>query len=83
MPGELFSIKLQPDATPICVNTPHRVPFPQRSALKAQLDKLHAQGAIVPVTKRTPWCSLIAVGSKKNTDEVRLCVDFKHLNKFE
>ena len=83
VPGELFSIKLQPDATPICVNTPRRVPFPHWSALKAQLDKLHAQGVIVPVTKRTPWCSPIAVVSKKNTDEVRLCVDFKHLNKFE
>ena len=33
MPGELFSIKLQSDATPICVNTPRRVPFPQRSVL--------------------------------------------------
>ena len=50
MPGELFSIKLQTDATPLCVNTPRRVPFPQRDALKAQLDKLHAQGVIVPVT---------------------------------
>ena len=83
MPGELFSIKLPPDATPVCVNTPRRVPFPQRSAIRAQLDKLHAQGVIAPVAKRTPWCSPIAVVSKKNTDEVGLCVDFKHLNKFE
>ena len=82
MPGELFSIKLQPDTTPICVNTPRRVPFPQRSALKAQLDKLHPQGVIVPVTKPTPWCSPIVVVLKKNTDEVHLCVDFTHLNNF-
>ena len=82
MPGELFSIKLQTDATPLCVNTPRRVPFPQRDALKAQLDKLHAQGVIVPVTQPTPWCSPIVVVPKKNTDEVRLCVDFTHLNKF-
>ena len=82
MPGELFSIKLQPDATPICVITPCWVTFPQRSVLKAQLDKLHAQGVIVPVTKPTPWCSPIVVVPKKNTDEVRLCVDFTHLNKF-
>ena len=82
MPGELFSIKLQPDATPICVNTPRRVPFPQRSALKAQLDKLHAQGVIVSVTKPTPWCSPIVLVLKKNTDEVHLCLDFTHLNKF-
>ena len=71
MPGELFSIKLQPDTTPISANTPRRVPFPRRSALKAQLDKLHAQGVIVPVTMPTPWCSPIVVVLKKNTDEVR------------
>ena len=82
MLGELFSIKLQPDTTPICVNTPRRVSFPQRSALKAQLDKLHAQGVIVPVTKPTPWCSPIVEVLKKNTDEVPLCVDFTHLNNF-
>ena len=82
MPGELFSIKLQPDTTPICVNTPRRVPFPQWSALKAQLDKVHAQGVIVPVTKPTRWCSPIVVLLKKNTDEVRLCVDFTQLKTF-
>ena len=82
MPGELFSIKLQPDATPICVNTPRRVPFPQRSALKAQLDELHAQGVIVSVTKPTPGCSPIVLVLKKNTDEVRLRLHFTHLNKF-
>ena len=71
MPGELFSIKLQSDTTLICASTPRRVPFPRRSALKAQLDKLHAQGVIVPVTMPTLWCSPIVVVLKKNTDEVR------------
>ena len=77
--GELFFIKLQPDATP---NMPRRVSFPQQSALKAQLDKLHAQVIIVPVTKPTTWCSPIKEVPKKNTDGVSLCVDFTHLNKF-
>ena len=82
LPGELFSIKLQPDATPTCVIMPRWVSFPQQSALKVQLDKLHAQGIIVPVTKPTTWSSPIVVVPKKNTDEVSFCVDFTHLNKF-
>ena len=81
-PSMVSSITLQPDATPICVKTPHRVPFPQLSALKAQLDKLYAQGVIVPVTKPTKWCSPIVVVPKKSTDDVRPCVDFTHLDKF-
>ena len=82
LPCELFAIKLQSDAIPTYVNMPRQVSFPQLSALKAQLDKLHTQGIIVPVTKPMLWCSPIIVVPKKKKDEVSLCVDFTHLNKF-
>ena len=82
MPGETYTIKLRADATPVCGNTPRRVPFLQRDALKVQLNKLHEQGIIIPVTEPTPWCSPIVVVPKKNSDDVPLCFDFTQLNKF-
>ena len=82
MPGETYTIKLRADATPVCGNTPRRVPFLQRDALKVQLNKLHEQGIIIPVTEPIPWCSPIVVVPKKNSDDVPLCVDFTQLNKF-
>ena len=34
------------------------------------------------MTEPTDWCAPIVVDQKKNTDEIRLCVDFTNLNKF-
>ena len=82
MPGELFQIHLQDDARPFCVNTPRRIPLAYREPLKKQLDSLQEQGIIVPVTAPAKWCSPIVVVPKKTPGEVRLCVDFTHLNKY-
>ena len=82
MPGETFKIELKNDAQPFCVNTPRNVPLPLKSKLKDELDLLEEQGIIAKQTKPTPWCAPIVVAPKKNSEKIRLCIDFTKLNKF-
>ena len=82
MPGEIFKIRLTEQAVPFNVTAPRRLPFAYREALKRELDSLVQQGIITPVTYPTDWCAPIVVTPKKNSEDIRLCVDLTKLNKF-
>ena len=82
MDGEEFHISLTHDAKPFCINTPRSIPFAYRDKLKAELDLLLSQNIITPVTEATEWCAPIVVTPKKNTDQIRMCVDLSHLNRY-
>ena len=80
MEGEKFHISITDDAKPFCVKTPKAVPYAYRDKLKAELTTLQDQGIIAPVTYPTEWCAPIVVKPKKDSDNIRLCVDLSHLN---
>lgn len=82
MTGEKFHISLKGDAKPFCVNTPRSIPFIYRDKLKAELELLQNQDIIAPVTEPTEWCAPIVVTPKKNSDNIRMCVDLSHLNRY-
>ena len=82
MEGEKFHISLTDNAQPFCVNTPRAVPFAYRDKLKAELDLLQSQGVISPVTEPTEWCAPIVVTPKKDSEDIRMCVDLSRLNKY-
>ena len=82
MEGEKFRITLTDNAQPFCVNTPRFVPYAFRDKLKEEIALLEAQGVIKAVTEPTEWCAPIVVTPKKDSDDVRLCVDFSKLNKY-
>lgn len=50
--------------------------------LKAELQSLEEQGIITPVSYPTEWCAPIVVAPKKGTDDIRMCVDLPHLNRY-
>ena len=72
-------IKLRTDATPYCVTTARRVPFPLQKKVKAELDRMQAAGIIQEVTDPTDWCAPMVPVVKKNGN-IRICVDYKKLN---
>ncbi|XP_043205454.1 uncharacterized protein K02A2.6-like [Amphibalanus amphitrite] len=80
MSGEEFEIRLRPDATPLAISAPRRVPFALREPLLKELQKLEADDIITPMTEPTSWCAPIVVSEKKNGAGVRLCVDLSQLN---
>ena len=82
MEGESFRIELTDDAKPFCVKTPRSIPFAYRDKLKAELETLQSQGIITPVTHPTEWCAPIVVTPKKDSDNIRMCVDLSHLNRY-
>ncbi len=48
--------------------------------LKAELDKMEAQGIIRPCPETTDWVHNLVIAKKKNGD-LRICLDPKNLNK--
>ena len=82
MPGEKYKIELVTDAQPFCVNAPRTIPLPLQDKLKAELELLESQGIIKRQQKPTAWCAPIVIAPKKNSEKIRMCVDFTRLNKF-
>ena len=86
MKGEKFKITLQDNATPCCLTKARKIPIAYEKALRDELDDLLKEGIISPVTQPTEWVSPIVVEPKKTNGQfngkVRLCVDFRHLNKY-
>ena len=87
MKGEKFKIALRDDAIPCCISKARQIPVAFQKALKNKLDELLAVGIITPVTEATEWVNPIVVEPKRDQNGefngiVRLCVDFRHLNKY-
>lgn len=65
------------------VAVPHRrIPFHMRKRVEQELDRLQELDIIEPVHDTpTPWVSPITVVPKRNSDNIRICVDMRHVNK--
>ena len=74
-----YDIKIDANVPPV-VHPPRRVPFALRSRLKAQLQKMEAEGVIAPVEEPTPWVNSLVVVEKPN-GSLRVCIDPRDLNK--
>lgn len=68
------SIQLKDGAVPRCLR-PRPLPYALRNQVELELDRLQAEGIIVPV-EQAEWAAPIVVVPKKN-GSIRLCADFK------
>lgn len=75
-----YHIQIRPDAKPHAIFTPRHVPFPLRSKVAEELDRMEKAGVISKVTEPTEWCAGMVVVPKKS-GKVRICVDLKPLNR--
>ena len=75
-----YDNKRKDGAKLFCLAAPHRVPLPLQSAVNDEVKRMLGNNVITPVTKPTDWCTGIVVVPKKD-DQVRICVDYTHLNK--
>ena len=79
--GEPYEIQLQPDAKPHALFTPRSVPIPLRKKVQAELSRMESMGVISKVDKPTEWCAGMVAVPKRKSEEIRICVDLKPLNK--
>ena len=82
LPGTLpvvYKMKLRPDAQPV-IRPPRRVPVARHEKVKQELEKMEQHGIIKKVTQATEWVSSMVAAEKKNTDELRICIDPRDLN---
>ena len=82
MPGETFRIHMEDNPEPFCTRVPRSVPFAYKERLERKLKQWQDQSIIAPVTEPTEWCAPIVVTPKKNSEDIRVCVDLSKLNRF-
>ena len=82
MSGEPFKINLKPDATPYAQLKARKIPIPYLDQLKKQLNEMEQLGVISAYEGPSPWCHPIVIAPKKDTDELRICIDVTRLNRF-
>ena len=80
MVGPPCRFVLKEGAEPFAIRGSRPVPEPLMPQLKLELDQLEAQGIIRRVTEPTYWVHPIVIVPKKSGG-IRLCVDFRKLNK--
>lgn len=76
-----YKIQLREGAIPVSLTAPRKVPLPLMKELKKTLDQMLLQEVIARVDEPTEWCSALVVVPKPD-GTLRICVDFKPLNKY-
>ena len=76
MNGDAFKIHLKPDAQPYAQAKARRIPIPYMDQLKKQLDEMERLGVISSHKEPSTWCHPIVIAPKKDSDELRICIDF-------
>ena len=80
--GKPMRILLTEDAVPFNLTSPRSIPFAWREQCKLQVEEMVQKGIIKKVNEPTDWCHPMVPVAKKNSTEVRLCVDLTRLNKY-
>ena len=82
-PGEKYHIQLIDNPVPV-IHALKTVPVYILPLYKAELEKIHAEDIIVPVTEPTEWVNSIVCNVTEKPDgsrKARLCIDPQGLNK--
>jgi len=86
MKGQPATIELSPDATPTSIGHFRTISDAYLQPLKKELDTQVEAGIIEKLENKPEaakyWLHPIVVVPKKGTQDIRLCVDFRKLNKF-
>ncbi|XP_051984856.1 uncharacterized protein K02A2.6-like [Xyrauchen texanus] len=76
-----YCMKLDKEAQP-AVRPAQSIPAAMQHKVKAELERMVSIGVITPISEPTDWVSSMVATHKKNSDEIRLCIDPRDLNKY-
>ena len=75
-----YHMTLDSSVTPV-VRPARRVPAAMQDKVQQELNRMVQIGVITPCTEPTDWVSAMVAQHKKGTDEIRVCIDPRDLNK--
>ena len=75
-----YKITLDTEVSPV-VRPVRTVPVAIKDKLKQTLNKMVKEKIIAPVTEPTDWVSALVVTTKKNSEDIRVCIDPGDLNR--
>ena len=78
--GKLKGVKVKLHVDQNVAEKHRRVPF-QREKLEAEVTRLEEPGIIEKFDSATDWISAIVISPKKDSNEIRLCVDMVEPNR--
>ncbi len=76
----VYRMKLDSDVSPV-VRPPRRIPVAMQSKVQVELQRMTDLGVITPVSEPTSWVSSMVATHKKDSSDIRLCIDPRDLNK--
>ena len=74
-----YRMKLDPNVQPV-IHPSRRLPIAMEQKVKNKLDDMVKVGVIAPVSTPTQWVSSMVAVTKKDKDDIRICIDPKDLN---
>ena len=80
MPGE-YTIKVNPNVTSV-IHAPRQIPLSLQDKVKAELDKIEANGVIVRQDQPTPRINSMVTPIKSN-GKLRICIDASVFTKLD
>lgn len=78
---EPVQFHIKNDSTPYAIHSARRIPFHLMKLVKEALQKMVSDDIIESVSAPTEWASAIVPVMKPGKKKVRICVDFRNLNK--
>ena len=75
-----YTMTMDSTVTPV-VRPPRRVPAAMQNKVKQELNRMVNIGVITPCNEPTDWVSSMSPTHKKRTDDIRICIDPRDLNK--
>lgn len=77
--GITVDIPLKSNVKPV-IQPYRRIPVPVEKAVDEKIESLLNQGIIEKVTGPSRWISPLVIVPRKNSDEIRICVDMRRAN---
>ena len=79
---EKYKITLQNDAEPYALSQPRPIPIALLDKVENELNRMQELAVISPVTEPTDFCAPMVIVPKPNSDEIRICSDYTHINRW-
>ncbi len=74
-----YSMKIDPTIPPV-IRPARRIPVAMQDKVKKEFQRMTDLGVITPISKPSEWVSSMVAAHKKDSNNIRICIDPRDLN---